>query len=415
MKWKYSFLFPAVIAPIAGALALACNVESNAPPSSGAGDAGAGGACPRGYVVVHSDYASTNLSVIGTDGSVVSRSLLSSGSTAAGLSAPLSGDVGLPVARAVGNEVVAIDRYPGSVLTWIDVETATVRAQLNVGAGFGANPHDVLQLSENKAYVTRYETNANASEGALDRGEDVLVIDPAAPSILSRIALRGRGDAELSPRPDRLLRVGDQVWVSAQRMNSDFTTSGEARIIGIDTQSDAVAWALDIPGVKNCGLMVESPDGQRVAVACSGQYYTGDEQLSTSALVIVDRTIVPPAIVGTHAIAESIGGPIGPSIAYASPTQIVGTVVGDLERSRSDALFVFDTQTSDAHVIARATKPFVFGDIRCAPGCDSHCLVTDAERDGLLRIDTSGGSLGDPVLVSVDDGTPLPPRALGAF
>ena len=45
---------------------------------------------------------------------------------------------------------MVINRSPAAFITWVDLETATVRAQLNVGTGFEANPYDYIPLTTDK-------------------------------------------------------------------------------------------------------------------------------------------------------------------------------------------------------------------------------------------------------------------------
>jgi hypothetical protein len=92
----------------------------------------------------------------------------------------LSSDVAVPSTLLSGPEIVLIDRFPASVLTWVDVESASVRAQLDVGSK--TNPHDYVPLSEHKAYVTRF----GASDGV---GDDVAIVDPSVPALVGSIDL----------------------------------------------------------------------------------------------------------------------------------------------------------------------------------------------------------------------------------
>ena len=132
---------------------------ASAPPGNTGGTTVPPGECGRGIVVVSSDYASTNVSFVGLDGGVLSPSVVSSATTTTGLSSPFSGDVVLPTMPAFGDRIVLIDRYPASVLTWVDVVSGAVASQLAVATGFVANPQDYLEASSSRAYVTRYESN----------------------------------------------------------------------------------------------------------------------------------------------------------------------------------------------------------------------------------------------------------------
>ena len=164
---------------------MGCNAPL--PPGSTGGIDTELGACGRGLVVVQSDYQSTNASLLGLGGQVLSSSFISSATESAELAAPLSGDVVVPTTPAFGAEIVLIDRYPASVLTWVRVEDATVRGQLNVGTGFASNPQDYLLVGDDKAYLSRNERNSQPGAEPFDLGSDLLVIDPGALAITRRI------------------------------------------------------------------------------------------------------------------------------------------------------------------------------------------------------------------------------------
>src|SRR5215471_6178152 len=71
---------------------------------------GGANACSRAVVVTESDYQSTNVALLGLDGSVLAPSIASSATRAVGLAAPLSGDVVTPTMRVQGDELVLVDR-----------------------------------------------------------------------------------------------------------------------------------------------------------------------------------------------------------------------------------------------------------------------------------------------------------------
>src|SRR6185295_14337493 len=107
----------------------------------------AGGACPSGLLVSSSDYKSTNISVLSPTGATLSEILISSASASTGLSTALSGDVVFPLSTPTSGRAVLIDRFPNSVLTWVNPSNAEVIHQLPVGTGFAANPQDYLEVS----------------------------------------------------------------------------------------------------------------------------------------------------------------------------------------------------------------------------------------------------------------------------
>jgi hypothetical protein len=402
-----------------GAL-VACNVSTspgNAPapvPDGGAGgDGGPGSTCPSALVVTCNpdDFTSTNIAVLSSTGAPLSQSIISSGSTAPGLSKTLSGDVILPLAPTPG-EIVLIDQLPNTAITWVDPSTAAVVHQLNVGTGFASNPHDYLDVSTTKAYVTRYESNSNPGQQAFDGGGDLLIIDPQTATITGRVPFAA--DGVFLPRPDRMMRVGDEVWVSLQRFDADFMTAGDARIVGVSTADDSIQWSLDLPGVASCGGLARAPSGHVVAISCTGVLGDPDPK-QRSAIVLLDATAHPPVEIQRFNAASQLGAPLGFTLAFASEALLVGVALGDLQAPRNDVAYTLDLASGMARVLADAGAAFKFGDVRCAPGCTDLCFLADAGASALRVWKANGSSLEAQPPVPVDPTIGLPPRALGAF
>jgi hypothetical protein len=216
-------------------LTQACDVPVIRPTEIGIGDAVApsgDAGCPQGVVVAATNQTqSANIGVMSLTGQVLSPSVLSTASHAPGLTAALGGDLAFASTFSSNTEVVVIDRHPGGVLTWLDLRTATVRAQLSVATGFPANPHDYVPLSNDKAYVTRFDANANPGRQVYDAGSDVLIVDPSTPAIVGRIdvatALPRSSDAFV--HPDRARRVRDKVLLVAPFYDAAYDYSGPDR------------------------------------------------------------------------------------------------------------------------------------------------------------------------------------------
>jgi hypothetical protein len=398
---------------VTSSLVAACNV-SNAPASTGGvdldgGGDGGGARCPAGLVVASSDFTSTNISVLSPTGTILSGSIISSASAAPGITAALSGDVVLPTEPTVGR-IVLIDRFPNSVLTWLDPATAAVIHQLPVGTGFAANPHDYLELSATKAYVSRYESNMAPGKEPNDGGGDLLVVNPKDATIDGRIPFVPEG--MLLPRPDRMIRVGGEVWVSLHEFDADFKTAGDARLVGLSTADDSIAWTIDLPDVASCGGMALSPSGKVLALACSGVF--GDMPATQrSAVVLLDATARPPVELKRFAVASMLGAPLGSTVAFADETRLLGVTLGDAQTTRSDLAYVLDASSGTATMLADAAAPFVFGDVRCSPGCSNLCMLADAKQNVLRVFDAS--SLEPKASLPVDSTVGLPPRAIGAL
>ncbi|MCW5789367.1 MAG: hypothetical protein KIT72_02995 [Polyangiaceae bacterium] len=398
------------------------------PPGSTGGVDGGDTACGRGVVVLSTDYQSTNLSLMAPSGEVRSGSFISSASRGVGLSAPLSGDVALPSEAVSGAHLVLIDRYPASVLTWVELTTGRVRAQLNVGTGFAANPHDYVEVSEELAYVTRFEPNSSSGLQPFDAGSDLLILDPRGPSITGRIdlsALIPVGLEGYHPRPDKLLRVGSQLYLLASAYSLDFRQSLPSRIARIDIATNTVQAVLELTGLHGCAGMDLSPNQTRLAVGCSGPFDSGAQVPVESGLALVRLT---PELELERALfaRDLVPDPTAYALSFASDEALVFTTFGRFPTesdARPDRLYELDLSTLEAVPLLESEgDPFTLRDVRCftstAPGegCGA-CFVADAGRGVVHRYPIGDGQprLAAPTPIRVDTRIGLPPSALGGF
>ncbi|MBN2192994.1 MAG: hypothetical protein JW751_09275 [Polyangiaceae bacterium] len=420
---------------IAIGMVTACDVPVRDPGRNGLTPAGGAGAteqgeaateaeCTRGFAVVNSDYQSASVALLDRAGGGLTPLLISSGSVAPELSAALGGDVVLPTERAGGDNLVLIDRYPASVLTWVDLETTRVSGQLAVATGFMANPHDYVALAPNRAYVTRFESNPAPGAEPFDAGGDLLVVDPSVPAITGRIDLSAAladEPAGYLPHPDRAVRVGERVLVLLAGYSADYTTSAMARIVAVDGRTDSIDEVLVLDGIHGCSGLAMSPDASELSLACSGEWGgDGTPDLDTSALVRV-RTTSPLAELARTSAEELGGDPVGMSVSYASRSHLVFTTLGRFADAAGpaadDALLELDLESGEHHVLLRsASAPFTLGDVRCDPVCGV-CMAADAGREGGVvhhfTVDDAG--LGEKTMIEIDDGVGLPPRWVGTF
>ncbi|NOU35130.1 MAG: hypothetical protein HOO96_45140 [Polyangiaceae bacterium] len=397
--------------PLVGALVTAaCNVAEPEAAPNGA----APGRCDA-VAMVRSDYVSSVVSLASVSGTLVSPRLFSSGSARPGTGAALSGDVVLPHDAPASGALVVLDRFPAGVITWLDPGTGTVRGQLNVSTGFPANPHDYLELADTKAYVTRFETNAAPGAQPLDGGGDLLIVDPQAHRVTGRIDLSAFRDTSvvppLEPRPDRMLRRGSQAIVTLGNMDRSFKRGGPGIVVGIDGGKDAVAWSARIAGYTNCGGVALSPDGKRLAVACSGIFAAGSAaQRAESGVVLLEVGDAGATEVRRFAIADALDGATpSQSLVFSGASTLLGVAFGDIPAGRSDVLFRVDLESGAVRSLTRPAGggAFVYGDLSCP--CGGPCLLADAEAFQLLAIEQDRVS---PRLVLPRD---VPPRALGGL
>lgn len=415
------------------ALVAACNVAPPPPSTGGAsfdvpeagpdvlsdGDAGADTsapvACDRGVVTVESDYRSTNIVVSNREGTTLSPSFVSSGATKPGLALALSGDIDVPFVRPRSGRLVILDRYGTNVITWMDVESGAVLAQLPVGQGFESNPHDYIEIDATHAWVSRYGTNMTPGRQPFDEGGDLLVLDTTGPSIVGRIAMPEE-NASFYPCPGELNWLGDDVVVTLGRWSRDFAMAGDGRFVGLSPLTGTIAWTVDLPGLEACGRLMVSPDGRRAAIACSGTYDFDNKRFDAahSDVVLFDATTRPPTELKRFAASAALGAGIQPALAFAANATLFGIALDNA--TGQDRAFLLDVDSGVATLLLRKAATFVLGGVRCAAGCGDICLLCDAETLTLHRWKWSGGgafdALDDAPLESIIG---LPPRTMGGL
>jgi hypothetical protein len=269
-----------------------------------------------GLAVINDNYTAmaSSLSVLGAAGGVAHADCVDSATGGGGTgSSTLTSDVTLPSQPQRGGDIVVIDRGH-TALTFVNPASCAVDRQISVAGGFPrANPHDVVIISDTKAYVTRYEKNLVATTPAAT-GDDVLIIDPRDGSALGRIDLSsyaaqvpGSG-ATVQARPDRAVIAAGKVVVTLNDQDANFAVFGEGRLAIIDPATDTVVQALAITGLTNCEAMTVLPGGGTLLVACGGAY-TDADPASASGLAVVDMSVTPAALVRTFT-GTALGGPV---------------------------------------------------------------------------------------------------------
>jgi hypothetical protein len=400
----------------------ACDVPVNRPRETGLGDAASmvpnGEGCPRGLVVAATDLSqSANIGLASTSGEMLSPSIVSTASLPTGFTTALGGDIAFPSTPSSGDDVVILDRYPRSVLTWVNLATAVVRSQLSVATGFSANPHDYVPVSQRKAYVTRFNSNADPGREPYDAGGDLLSIDPSIPSITGRVDVAGSfpKSAGFTVHPDRALQVGSRVYVVLPYYDPAYN-SGDSWVAAIDPTSDAVIDSIRLSAVSGCSGLDVAPDQKSVAVICSGRWH-GVSTADSSASAIVGLTLEPELSEAWRVPASGVGGrSFGFEVAFVAPTQVLALQLGDRGPPLiNDEAYVVDIETGKAvSVLESADMPVTLSAGPCNYDCGL-CFMADAQRRAIHRLKFDSPAQWSLVDSIWDDPTGLPPRMLGFF
>jgi hypothetical protein len=371
-----------------------------------------GGTSPvRGIAVVHSDYKSSSVSFLDRDGNLVKDGCINSGTGSPGLSMTLSEDLALPSQIAPGSTVPIVDRG-NATLTWLDAATCAPVQQMAVGTGYAANPHDYVQLSARKAYVSRYLPNngATPTPDDFDDGNDLLIVNPAQATILGRIDLLPFTPAGVLPRPDRALLIDGKVYLSINAADAKFSTYATGRILVIDPSVDQVVDTIDLPGVKNCGAMTYLPGEKKLLVACTGDYSSVDG----SAIVALNMAVSPPVVVA-KLTAASAGGQAfsNATVAALDSNTIFAVTMGDFSNVPPDQLWLLGQNGTPATKIFPSTESYSLGSVLVDVE-RGRVFVTDGTKlNSFLRVfDRAAGVFQESGQIKTNK---LPPRGLAWF
>ena len=347
-------------------------------PSDDAGLVVHGDPAPLGFAVVASDYTSTSIALLDRDGSVLMRDFVHSGSATTGLVTALSGDVVLPTRSGDRGILTLLDGFRTDVITRIDPASGEVLGQLKThtpdgstdGRSYSSTPQDYVDLDASTAWVSRFEPNLDPDAAELDRGIDLIQVDPSDFALgTERIDLSGfnaiaertnpdtqaREQVTVYARPSRMVRLGTHAVVGIARLSRSFDALGEGMGAWVDLEA-RTARSVELPGLRNCAIVVPVPDDPtRVAVACAGFFLEVQrEHAGLAVLVVADGEL---SVERTWRAADDAQAPM--------------TVIGLIALGASDLLAAApgDAETQDGE--GRVTMP--------------------ATRDRLYRIDLASG------------------------
>ncbi len=384
----------------------------------GASEAGVPPAAIRGMVAVHSDYLSTAISLLDRDGNLVKDGCINSGTGGGGLAMTLSGDVVLPSQLSRTSAVTLIDRGNGT-LTWIDPVTCAASRQLAVSTGFKAIPHDYVEITTSKAYVTRYEQNAAATPalGDFDEGNDLLIVDPTQPKIVGRIDLVPFTPAGVLPRADRAMLVDGRVFVSLNASNAKYGSNATGRLVIVDPALDRVIGTVDLPGTKNCGAMAYLPASQKLLVACSGDY--GDaNQAAASAIVALNVGVTPPVVVGqVFASAVGVLAFSNSTVAALDGNSVLGVSMGDFSNTPPDSLWLLPQDGATPGRVFDSAESYAMGSVLVDVERGRVFLAdgTTVAAPSVRAFDRGAGGLQATATIKTNPTQKLPARALAWF
>lgn len=367
----------------------------------------------RGFYVVSLTYDdSLSVGALGLDGTVLSKSLISSGSDIPGLSLGLGTDAIPPTQVQTGDDIVLIDRTNHAIDS-LSLETAKITSQLGVGQGYASNPYDYLVVQPELAFASRIETNGAPGLTEYDEGGDLLAVNPKTSELLGRVDFNylTKDVPDLQPRPTKMLEYGGLIYTVLGMLTTGWEPVVSSVLAVVDPASFEVTATLDL-GLRNCEDITLQPGGSRAAIGCKGGW--ADEPITlNSGIVVVDLAPETPEVVATYGAAELAGAQVS-ALAFASETQVLFSSYGSFDPELNDRVMVLNLVDETVSDSVLETSPFKLGSIRCVPEREL-CVIANADNLSVEFLDVTPAGVNYKQSVIVDESSALPPTYIGVF
>ncbi|HVZ32300.1 MAG TPA: hypothetical protein VG963_07740 [Polyangiaceae bacterium] len=428
-----------VITPPAADGSVASTTDAGAAVTPVQMDAGSAPRVGPAYAAINSDWSSTSISILDSQGKVLADDYLNSGSARAGLVTALSGDVELPKHSGESGILVILDRFRTDVITRVRLSDGAILGQVKTHtppdqattSTYSSNPKDYIYIDPETAWVVRGEPNIDPMAPVVDLGDDLFRINPTTMQRTSdRIDLSSLDamttrtdpmtgasqDVKLYARPERMVRIGHTVVVGISRSAFDFKAVGDGAVALVDLDSKAVT-SFELPGLKSCSTVDSVPnDVDTVLVTCGGDWNADSKESAGFVLLGIQnggaqiehvwRAKDDPASNPLSTDAVSLGG------------TLIGAAANDYSGSGPDVYAVIDLATgSKTEIKSVSPGAGVFG----TPAYDADSgllLLPDASVNkdmkptaGLRRFQRNpDGSFSELEIVNVAASSAMPVR-----
>lgn len=202
------------------------------------------------------------------------------------------------VVRVSGGMVFVLNRFLGDNVQRLDPARG-LRTRFQCSTGPGSNPHDIVVVAPDKAYVTRY-----------DRAE-LWIVDPSVTGCdrfrRGTVDLGGAADGDGLPEMSQMAVVDGRLFVSVQRLDRrrGFTPTGPSRLVVIDVATDTVSGAIALHGANAFGDasgIAREPGSGRLVLSTPGDIFRvgdgGIERVDPTTLAAEGRFLVEEAALG---------------------------------------------------------------------------------------------------------------------
>jgi DNA-binding beta-propeller fold protein YncE len=282
------------------------------------------------------------------------------------------------VVRRQDERVFVVNRYSGSSVQEID-PADSLKTLWRCSVGAGSNPHDIVLLAPDKAYVTRYDATS------------IAVVDPSVGKscegfVRGYIDLSPWADADGIPEMDQMVQIGDRVFVAVQRLNRDnfFRPATNGALVVIDAVADAAVGAIELaltnPFTETKGLVYDAAR-ERILVGGPGTLFS---DLDDGGIEAVDPASLTS--LGVLLSGADLGGDLGDFAMVGSRRGYAIVAAENFEASVVE--FDLDAGIEGPPLM---TSPLLISDVEVTE--DGHLWVVDRDCfDPGLRVFDLGGN-----------------------
>jgi DNA-binding beta-propeller fold protein YncE len=170
--------------------------------------------------------------------------------------------------RHYNGKVYVLNRWGYDLIEVFDAEDNFKKVS-EFSTGTGTNPQDIAFISNNKAYVTCYDTT------------DLLIVNPTTGEHLGTINLSEYADDDGIPEMHKMVAFKflgkNRVYVTIQRLDRDnwFAPTDKSYIVELDGDKDTVIRAIQLTQVNPSTAPIL--DGIHILVGETGSWFDGED------------------------------------------------------------------------------------------------------------------------------------------
>ena len=250
-----------------------------------------------------SDYSITTVSLLDAAGGVVVEEWLTNGSTPAGISTALSGDVVFP-SREMNGVIGVIDRGNG-VITRACFDGSVIGQLRATTEDFFINPYDYVVTTSGDAYLSRFGQNDTPETDVSERGTDLIGFDS---TVMTRTGMRFdlttfnatvtgydtenavAAESSVLAQPDGVAFVAEHLIVGLSLIQFTSPRGHTDGAVAVIDPEEGTIESYTLEGLANCGGVEAVPGSSTdFVVTCLGfsdcGYLDTDGVTSTSGIV----------------------------------------------------------------------------------------------------------------------------------